>query len=553
MNSGFLFNNEKLKKYFIPFVFILYLVIGLFIYDDYGVSTDESTHRKISTGYLIRSIEQIANLVNADSIVAKINKEKEKEPDFFQKYVSGSALNGEAFNVPLLIIEAAFCGIKTKATKEVYEVRHLFTFLFYYIGTIFLFFIMKDISCRRSVALIATLSFIISPRFFGESFYNPQDTVFLTSCIIAMFFYLRFIKMKTIKNAILLGFFAAFATGTRFLGIQFLMLALFFVFLGFIKDRKINKSDLMSSLILIMVYTIFVILMYPSAWSSPIAFSSKLVQNVSSFPKSTIQLFMGNWIVCNDLPWYYVPGWMLVTIPVLYIALFFHGLYLSGRRILNLEKLREFSYDYQVMLSVLMMFFVPLFGVIIKGSVMYNGWRHMYFLYLPFIFIASYSIKYLLEKMEEKGKPVVLYSFFGLYFLSLIVWMVINHPYQYVFFNAVPHSIESRYEKDYWAVSMRDGLTFILETDPAEKITIRRSRGSLRQAVYMLPKEMKKRIVIMPDDSPAPDAYNYYINVGDGYGKRNFVQENNLSEVFSINVYNSIYTQKFKILGVYKK
>ena len=137
--------------------------------------------------------------------------------------------------------------------------------------------------------------------------------------------------------------------------------------------------------------------------------------------------------------------------------------------------------------------------------------------------------------------------------LSLVLWMVINHPYQYVFFNALPCDIESRYEKDYWAVSMRDGLEYILGTDSSEKITVKRSRGSLRQAVYMLPKEMRKRIIIMPDNSPTPDAYNYFIYVGDSNDKRNFAQENNLAEVYNIQVYNSIYTQKFKILSVYKK
>lgn len=551
MNYKALINKENLKKYLVPFIFFIYLIAGLFIYADYGVSTDESTHRKISTAYLVRSIEQIADLVNAETLVMKIRKEKEAEPEFFKKY--GHGICGEAFNVPLLLIEVAFCGIKKEATKEVYEIRHLFTFLFYFIGTIFFYFMIKDISGRSSVALLGTLAYVLSPRLFGQSFYNPQDTLFLTACTIAMFFYIRFLKDKTIKHAILLGFFAAFATDIRFLGVQFIMLALFFVFLGFVKNRKVDKREVMLSVLLLFVYIVFVIFMYPQSWSSPLAFFGGLVGTVSAYPKTTIMLFVGNWLKGTELPWYYIPVWMLITIPVLYIVLFFHGLYVSARRLLSLERLREFSWDYQVMLSALMMFFVPLLGVILKGSVFYNGWRHMFFLYLSFIVIASYSIKYLLEKLEEKNREVVFYSSFGVYFMSLVVWMAVNHPYQYVFFNALPGSIESRYEKDYWAVSMRDSLTYILNTDSSEKITVKRSRGSLRQAVYMLPKEMKKRIIIMPDDSPTPDAYNYYINVGDSYNNRTFAQENNLTEVYNIPVYNSIYTQKFKILRVYKK
>ena len=551
MNFKSLLTGEKIKKYLVPFVFAIYLVTGLCIYDDYGVSSDESTHRKISSVFLLNSVERAADIVGADSVVKKIQKEKAKEPAYFKQY--GRAICGEAFNVPLLFAEVAFCGIKNPATKEVYNVRHLFTFLFYFIGTIFLYFIIKKVSGRRSVALLATLAYILSPRFFGQSFYNPQDTVFLTACIIAMFFYIRFLKEKNIKHAILLGFFAAFATDVRFLGIQFIMLALFFVFLGFLKNRKINTNDIISSVIVLVVYVLFVILMYPTSWTSPVAFFSRLVGAISAFPKETTQLFMGNWVKCFGLSWYYIPVWMLITIPVLYVVLFFHGLYISARQLLSLERLREFSYKYQVMLSALMMFFVPLLGVILKGSVFYNGWRHMFFLYLSFMVIASYSIKYILEKLEEKNRQVLLYSSFGVYFMSLVIWMVINHPYQYVFFNALPCEIESRYEKDYWAVSMRDSLAYILGTDSSEKITVKRSRGSLRQAVYMLPKEMRKRLIIMPDNSPTPDAYNYFIYVGDSNDKRNFAQENNLTEVHSIKAYNSIYSQKFKILSVYKK
>ena len=73
---------------------------------------------------------------------------------------------------------------------------------------------------------------------------------------------------------------------------------------------------------------------------------------------------------------------------------------------------------------------------------------------------------------------------------------------------------------------------------------------------------MKKRLVIMPDNTQPPDNYDYFIYVGDGYGKRNnsdnnkkrdYSEDSNYAEVHSIKVYNSIYTQKFKILSIFRK
>ena len=456
MNFNSIFTIDKINKYIVPFIFIIYLLIGLSAYNDYGVGTDNNTHRILSTYNLLTAANHIAVLVNTDSAVQKTKKELDK---FNVKYQGHPC--GESFGVPLVMLEGAFFGIKKSPTKEIYEFRHLVTFLFFYIGVFFFYFLIKNISGKRPVAILTTIMLMLSPRIFSDSFHNQQDTVFLSACIMAIFFYVKYLKDKTYKNAILLGFFAAFATGIRFLGIQFIMMALFFVVLGFIKERKINRVVLASSVTAVLVYIVFTIFHYPVSWSSPLLFFTKLVTTVSEFPHEATQLFMGEWIEAQSIPWFYLPVWMFITIPVLYIVIFFHGVYLLVRRFIDLNELKELSIDYQILLSAAIMFFIPILGIMVKGSPLYNGWRHLYFLYLPFMIIISYSLKIILSRLENKKATVFIYGFSGLYLFSIAIWMTINHPYQNSFFNAIPCNIESSYEKDYWGISMLDGMKYI--------------------------------------------------------------------------------------------
>lgn len=547
MNIKTLFSNEGFKKYLVPFVFIIYLFVGLNSYNDYGVGTDNNTHRILSTYNLLVAAEHVAGLVHADSAKEKLGKEIGK---FNEKYIGHPC--GESFGVPLVMLEALFFGIHKNPTKEIYEFRHLMTFLFCYMGVVFFYFLIKNISGRRSVALLTTLILMLSPRIFTDSFYNQQDIIFLTACTMAMFFYVRYLKDKTLKNGILLGFFAAYATGIRFLGVQFIMLALFFICLGFIKERKIDKTVLKSTLGIVLAYIIFTVFHYPVSWGSPVSFFMKLLGTISKFPHEATQLFMGQWIEAQNVPWFYLPVWMLITIPVLYLLLFLYGLYCSAGRLARIKEIKEFSPDYQILLSAIIMFFIPILGIILKGSPLYNGWRHLYFLYLPFLIIISYGINVILSGLNDTRKTVAVSGFLGAYLLSMGIWMFINHPYQYVFFNAIPQNIESQYEKDYWGISMVDGMKYILKEDPSEKIVVKRSRGSAKQTRNMLDKESQKRLEVMPDDSATPDKFDYFLYNGDSYGTRNYAKENNLSEVYSIRVYNSIYTQSYKIMSIYK-
>jgi hypothetical protein len=112
-------------------------------------------------------------------------------------------------------------------------------------------------------------------------------------------------------------------------------------------------------------------------------------------------------------------------------------------------------------------------AIIIMRSVLYNGWRQMYFIYAPFMFIAMKGFSHVLSTLKKRParvSPWIAISFpVGLVIISVIVTslqMVQGHPHQYVYFNFLAGKhIAQKFDLDYWGLSYRDGLEYIVSND----------------------------------------------------------------------------------------
>jgi tetratricopeptide (TPR) repeat protein len=78
-------------------------------------------------------------------------------------------------------------------------------------------------------------------------------------------------------------------------------------------------------------------------------------------------------------------------------------------------------------------------------------------------------------------------------------FMIANHPFQQVYFNSLvshkPEFLRKNYEMDYWAVSFKQGLDHILETDKSPTIKINGNYyDPLRNNILMLDEDSRNRI-----------------------------------------------------------
>lgn len=93
-----------------------------------------------------------------------------------------------------------------------------------------------------------------------------------------------------------------------------------------------------------------------------------------------------------------------------------------------------------------------IFTVILLDSTLYNGWRHLYFVY-PIILLISLKGLYLIDlKYLKKNRLIII--FVTLFLTHITFVMVKDHPHQNVYFNFFAgKNIETKFELDYWGLS----------------------------------------------------------------------------------------------------
>ena len=135
------------------------------------------------------------------------------------------------------------------------------------------------------------------------------------------------------------------------------------------------------------------------------------------------------------------------------------------------------------------------------GSTLYDGWRHLYFVYAPFAMLAVFGLRWLISAGVRVARPAAT----GLVAIGLaatVVEMVRIHPHQNVYFNALvdrstPGHLPSRYEMDYWGTSIREAIEHLLERSPTQPTYIRSRRGGLvNRNRSILPRLDRERVFL---------------------------------------------------------
>jgi hypothetical protein len=134
--------------------------------------------------------------------------------------------------------------------------------------------------------------------------------------------------------------------------------------------------------------------------------------------------------------------------------------------------------------------------VILLRPVLYDDWRHLYFVYPAFLIVGLTGFRSLcnIPRLRRAAWAMML-----LVLLHGAVTIVRYHPYQNVYFNALAgKDVESNFELDYWGLSFREGLDFILRVDPADKVRVAVSDYPGVVNSWMLSGEQRRRLQIVP-------------------------------------------------------
>lgn len=433
------------KKISLPAALLLgiLLLAGLFVYQDYGVSWDEPMQR------------DMGNLCY-DYVTGQSN-------DFFNIQNKYHNSTWELINV---LPER---WLKPDSVAAVYASRHLMNYLLFWVSSVFFYLLARQVLKKEWLALVAVLMLYLTPRIFAHAFYNSKDIPVLAFFIISVYAGVMFILKPGWKRMLPLALLSGMAFGMRILGIMIPFLVSFFFIMN-IFTRNLQIRDLKWLALYGAVYPLFLYACVPVLWPAPFFHFREAFAMHSHFPYTDTVLFMGDYLLPSELPWYYVPVWIGISVPVLWQLFFITGLFAAGFR--KLTGLFSFlKNDWGVLLAGVW-FFAPWLMVLVLHSHLYDEWRHLYFTYPAFILVGLFGVRTVLELTHRyAGKRIQFLVSASLYFV--LAWQTVvtaaymfrNHPHQYVYFNLLAgdaENIHRRYEMDYWGLSYKQAWRYLL-------------------------------------------------------------------------------------------
>ena len=330
--------------------------------------------------------------------------------------------------------------------------------------------------------IIVILLFALSPTFMGHAQNNLKDIPFALSYIAAIFYSQKILFNGTktkVSDALLIVASIAFSISIRPGGLLLICYLFFFLFLYyFYKHLKYNQFESsifnrkLTQIFMISVAAWFLsILLWPYAQLNPILNVWKSYEVMTQFPTTLKQLFEGKIEWSDFMPWYYLPKYMAITIPLIIFAGLAAFVVLS-KRIINTDNLLKYGF---LIFSILF----PVVFVIYEQSNLYGSWRHFLFIYPSMILLAAIGFSSLFKYLKSK------YFIIPAVLITLIMaihparFMIRNHPYYYLYYNQLVGGLNGaygNYETDYYYHAIREGSEWLAKhlekTNPNDSIKI---------------------------------------------------------------------------------
>jgi Dolichyl-phosphate-mannose-protein mannosyltransferase len=487
--------NKRIKYTSIALFLLALLLLGLSIYRDYGISWDEANQRL--TGAV--TVKYLAEMFHIPASIGPRTQRVPSLADYRDRDY------GVAFEAPAFALEQIF---PLTDSRDIYMFRHLLTFLVFFGGVCAVYRLSERRFLDWRAGLLSALFLILTPRFFAESFYNSKDIVFMAVFAAAMNTTVSFVLQPRVKTALIHALATAVAIDVRIMAILLVAASVILLLI------RIGRRELQFSrtCLVLAAYVIgtsaLVILMWPYLWPNPLLRFWEAFRHMRHFRWGGEVRYMGALIRAKALPWHYSFTWISITTPVLYLAFFVIGMCATCRQIV--ARRMRFWHDDTELQDVLFLglFFAPLVAVILFHSVLYDGWRQLYFVYPAFLLVATRGW---MSLWSAKSNPNVckagLIALTAISFFSTAFWMWKAHPLQNAYFNILAgNNIISRYDIDYWGLANRKALEYILENDNSPIINVCADKKSnpLGYSFLMLKHGDRARLRL-GDEKQAPD------------------------------------------------
>jgi len=439
------------KPYIAHFFFILYFIIGISIVNDYGCSWDEDRqmiHGRVSAKELCKKLNwDCPELMESAHIPAL--------QEYEQKYY------GTFFQLTAIAVDYIF---DRKSFPSRINTRHFLGFILFFFGSICFYLLLRS-RFDKLLSLIGVIVYISTPRIFAHTFFNPKDTIFLSFFVICLYTLSRFLKKRGAWNLFLFSLTTALMLNARILGLSLFCIALITIL--FYKQNV--KQNAKWVLLYILKSLGFLFLIWPLLWEDSFSNLRDAFSLFSQYPWSGELLYWGNYISSFELPWHYIPSWILITTPPVFLLFITLGLLFMSFDILKQYRLWFKNYNLSLDSVIMAVTLGPLLAIIVFNSVVYGGWRHMYFMHAGLCFALVYALDRIIKFAPKYKKHLFIIISLG---IAVNVFKLVKlHPLQHVYFNSIVGNSLENFEQDYWGVSMKVGMEKLTEFLPADELS----------------------------------------------------------------------------------
>lgn len=478
-------NKHRIATIIIAVIFACMFIVGILHYQDYGVSVDETIQRQHSL---------IAYKYIMQQVFHHDVKELAKYPnlqDYPYRYY------GTFLQLPMVFLEDVNSFFNDMG--DVMRTRHLITFLYCFIGYLCFYALGKRVFQNRWIALLGSVMLYLYPRFFATQFFYIKDMLFVASFMAAMWATVLLIEKEGKPlYGLLFCFVAAICANVRFIGMIFPALVIGYWFIRDVFIRKVYRQGFKAVLRRVGAYTALVlgflaiyVAIHPACWETPLRSIIAVIKTFSYYDTwQGSTMFMGQWVPWNDVPWYFIPVWLLISLPVWYQLLFFCALILSllmivfprrfSKRIFPLQAVEAtqswletlLQAPYRYVLFAIALFFGPLLLVILNKSVLYNDWRQMYFLLVPYVFLAQFAVSVLFRLCNRtwvKNTAVITICSALLFQAG---WIINHHPYEHQYLNWFATPYRTQFCRDATRTTYYDAIKYLVNHAEEEIIVL---------------------------------------------------------------------------------
>jgi len=330
---------------------------------------------------------------------------------------------------------------------DAYMVRHAVNSVFGWAGVVFAFLMARRLFGARAGWLAAAL-LIAMPRYVGESMNNPKDLPFAVLMLAGLYFIVTLAPRYPYLSwghAIKLTIAIALAAGVRAMGLGLIGYAGVALLVAVIASGERSPIRVGATAARLAVVTLAAIVaataFWPWAQEQPLLRPLQALSTASGFNWGNPSIFFGQDVRATELPWYYLPTWLAITIPLVVIA----GAGLSIARLWRRP-------DARVQLTGIWLFvLLPATLAIVRHLSLYDGIRHMYFIVPPIAVLAAAGWDFALEARPKVQLAVAVLLAVGI--AEPVIFQIRNHPNQNVYFTPLmggPRAAYGRFELDYW-------------------------------------------------------------------------------------------------------